>query len=292
MRALVLSGGGSKGAYQVGALKHLLGELGNRYEILCGVSVGAINCAFISQFFIGQEIQCADELYTLWSQLDNSSIYKRWFPFGAWHSLWHPSFYDSKPLYNLIHSKVSLERIRNTGRQVSVGAVSLTSGKYTIFNQNQDTFIDAVVASASFPGMLTPIRIGDQLWMDGGVKEISPIKTAVDAGATEIDIIITSPEVRTRKFIPDPSTIDILKRSIDLSTDKIMSNDIEKVVMYNKLARAGFTDKKFVNFNIIRPDHNLIEDLLDFSPNKISEMIAIGYEDAKKKYPNIANITT
>src|SRR5271170_3177108 len=166
MKALVLSGGGSKGAYQVGALKYLLGELENKYEILCGVSVGAINCAFVSQFEHGKEKECAEELNNLWSQLNNSSIYKRWFPFGSLHSLWRPSFFDSSPLYNLIHSKISLEKIRKTGKKSSVGAVSLSSGKYTIFNQDHNSFIDAVIASASFPGMLTPIRIGDQLWMD------------------------------------------------------------------------------------------------------------------------------
>lgn len=288
-RAIVLSGGGAKGAYQVGALKHLLGELENKYEILCGVSVGAINCAFVSQFFLGDEKKCFDGLHALWSQLKNSSIYKRWFPFGSLHSIWRSSFYDSSPLYNLIHSEISLDKIRATGKKSNVGAVSLTSGKYTIFNQEHDSFIDAVIASASFPGMLSPIKIGNHLWIDGGVKEISPIKTAIDAGATEVDVIITSPEVRQRRFIEDPSTVDILKRSIDLSTDKIMANDIEKVVMYNRLAEAGFTDKKYVKINIIRPDTNLIEDLLDFTPSKIQEMLICGYNDAKKKY--ICNIT-
>lgn len=289
MRALVLSGGGSKGAYQVGALKYLLGELENKYDVLCGVSVGAINCAFISQFFIGQEKECSDKLYDLWSNLNTEKIYVRWFPFGAWHSLWRSSFYDSTPLYSLVHSNVSLEKIRETGKKVSVGAVSLTSGKYTVFNQDHDNFVDAVVASASFPGMLTPIKIGDHLWTDGGVKEISPVKTAIDLGATDIDLVMTSPEMRTRRFIENPSTIDILKRTIDLSTDKIMSNDIEKVIMYNLLANAGLTNKKYVNINIIRPDHNLAEDLLDFSPDKLKEMIISGYSDAKNKY--ITNIS-
>jgi NTE family protein len=284
MRALVLSGGGSKGAYQTGALKYLLGDLEHKYEILCGVSVGAINCSFISQFVLGQEKQCADELCALWAQLSSKSIYKRWFPFGVWHSLWRSSFFDSSPLYKLIYSKISLEKIRASGKQISVGAVSLSSGKYTIFDQSHNNFIDAVIASASFPGMLTPVKIGDQLWIDGGIKEISPIRTAIELGATDIDIIITSPRTRIRKFIEDPNTVDVLKRSIDLSTDKIMSNDIEKVVMYNKLAQAGVSDKKFVKLNIIRPEFNLIEDLLDFAPEKIKEMFEKGYNDARNNY--------
>lgn len=284
MRALVLSGGGSKGAYQVGALKYILAEKNVIYDAFCGVSVGAINCAFLSMFKAGEEIQSIKVLADMWSQLDTTSIYKRWFPFGRWHALWNKSFFDSSPLNNLLRERLDLKKIREGGRPVSVGTVSLSSGKYTIFDHKSDHFIDAVIASASFPGMLTPVRFLGQLWTDGGVKEISPIKKAVELGADVIDVIITSPQTRVKRFIENPTTVDILKRSIDLSTDKIMANDIEKVEMHNILALAGLEDRKYVKINIIRPDYNLIEDLLDFSPAKIKEMMEKGYADAKYKY--------
>lgn len=284
MRALVLSGGGSKGAYQAGALKYILGELNVPYDILCGVSVGAINAAFLAMFKVGQEQESISVLSNLWCQLDNSKIYKRWFPFGRWHALWRKSFFDSSPLGNLLRDKLSLEKIRNSGKEINVGTVSLSSGKYTLFNQHSDYFIEAVIASASFPGMLTPVSFLGQLWTDGGVKEISPIKKAVEMGATEIDVIITSPQTRVIRFIEDPTTVDILKRTVDLSTDKIMANDIEKVQMHNKMAEAGFEGYKYVKLNILRPDYNLIEDLLDFRPEKIQEMMEKGYTDAKYKY--------
>jgi len=158
VRALVLSGGGSKGAYQAGALKYIVGELGVVYDAFCGVSVGAINCGFLSMFGYGQEQESAALLADLWSQLDSSKIYKRWFPFGRWHALWNKSFFDSSPLQNLLRNGINLDRIRASGKKVSVGTVSLSSGKYTIFDQASDHFIDAVIASASFPGMLTPVK--------------------------------------------------------------------------------------------------------------------------------------
>lgn len=284
MRALVLSGGGSKGSYQAGALKYILGEKGVTYDALCGVSVGAINVAFLAMYKPGQELESSNKLAQMWSQLDNSKIYKRWFPFGRWHAIWKKSFFDSSPLHNLLKSEIDLEKIRESGKQVNVGTVSLSSGKYTIFDQTSDHFIDAVIASASFPGMLTPVNFLGQLWTDGGVKEISPIKKAVELGADIIDVIITNPAVRTKKFIENPTTVDILKRSIDLSTDKIMANDIEKVEMYNLLAQNMLTHKKFVKLNIIRPENNLIEDLLDFRPEKIQEMMEKGYKDAVANY--------
>jgi NTE family protein len=283
-RALVHSGGGAKGAWGAGVIQYLLGDLKLDYDIFCGVSVGAINTAFLSQFKKGEEEQAAKQMTELWKQLDTSKIYKRWSPFGKWHALWKKSFYDSSPLFNLIQTNIKLDLIRKSGKLVNVGAVSLSTGKYTVFDQSSDCFIEAVIASASFPGMLTPVSFLDQLWTDGGVKEISPIKKAIELGAEIIDVIITSPQVRVKRFVENPTTVDILKRSIDLSTDKIMANDIEKVEIYNKLAQAGLVDRKVVKLNILRPDFNLIEDLLDFKPEKIKEMMQKGYADAKHKY--------
>ena len=284
MRALVLSGGGSKGAYQVGALKYILGERNVVYDAFCGVSVGAINCAFLSMFKFGEELESIQVLSDLWDKLDSSKIYKRWFPFGRWHAVWKKSFYDSSPMGDLLRKHIDIDKIRASGKPVNVGTVSLSSGKYTIFDQTSDHFIDAVIASASFPGMLTPVKFLGQLWTDGGVKEISPIKKAVDLGADIIDVIITSPHTRVKRFIENPTTVDVLKRSLDLSTDKIMANDIEKVELHNKLALAGVTDRRYVKINILRPDYNLTEDLLDFSPAKIKEMMEKGYLDAKSRY--------
>jgi NTE family protein len=284
MKGLVLSGGGSKGSYQCGALKYILGTLQVKYDIFCGVSVGAINVAHLSMYHVGQEKESIETLSELWCGLDNSKIYKRHFPFGRWHALWKQSFFDSSPLRDLLIEKIKLDKIRESGKKVSVGCVSLSSGKYTVFNQDFDDFIKAVLASASFPGMLTPVNFLNQLWIDGGMKELSPIKTAIDMGADDIDVIMTSPHVRTRHFIENPTTVDVLKRALDVSTDKIMSNDIEKVEMHNRLAKAGFPDKKFVKLNILRPENNLIEDLLDFRPHKISEMMQKGLLDAIAKY--------
>ena len=105
--------------------------------------------------------------------------------------------------------------------------------------------------------MLSPVSFLGQLWTDGGVKEISPIKKAVELGADIIDVIICNPVVRTKKFIENPTTVDILKRSIDLSTDKIMANDIEKVEMYNKMAQMGLTEKKYRSTQYYSPSKQL-----------------------------------
>jgi hypothetical protein len=55
-------------------------------------------------------------------------------------------------------------------------------------------------------------------------------------------------------------------------------------MMYNQLAEAGLSDKKPVKLRIIRPHYNLIDNVLDFDPVKIREMMELGYKDARLKY--------
>lgn len=284
MRALVLSGGSAKGAYSAGCIKYIMGELKINYDIFLGISSGGINCGYLAQFPNGQEELAANTLVDLWSKLHISHIYKRWKFFGKLSAIWKQSFYDSTPLLDMIKKNISLEKIRASGKKVGIGTVSISSGKYHTFTQDDDDFIEGVVAGASFPVVFSPVSLRGQLWTDGGIKAISPLHSAIDMGATQIDLIVTSPETRIKKFIEKPSILDIFTRVLDLATDKISSNDIEKLLMHNKLAEAGLTDKKIIKLNIIRPTHNLTEDLLDFSSTKIKEMLGKGYQDAKDKY--------
>lgn len=282
MKILVHSGGGSKGSFGVGVIAYLMGELKTNYHGYCGTSVGAINAAFLAQFPVGDEQLAAQKLKELWLTIDNSKIYTRWKPFGKIHAAWKLSFFDSEPLQHLVKDNIKLDKIRASNKQIAVGAVSLSSGKHCNFYQTDDDLIDAVLASSAFPGMLCPVKMRDQIWTDGGVKVLSNIKTAIDMGADEIDVITTSPDIRVKKFIEKPSIIDLFKRTVDLSTDKILSNDLEKVLMHNQLAEAGFSDKKIIKLRVFRPINNLIDDVLDFNPLKIREMIEKGYECAKK----------
>jgi NTE family protein len=284
MKALVCSGGSVKGSHSCGVIQYLLGDLQTKYEILAGCSVGAINCGFLSLFPEGQEKEAALNMKNWWLKLDNSKIMTRWKPFGRLHAPWRKSFYDSSPLQDLIRSNITIEKVRASGKKVVVGAVSLNSGKYTLFNQDDDDFIDAILASSAFPAILSPIKMRGQLWMDGGIKTLSPISAAIHMGATEIDVITTSPAVRVKKFIDDPSILDIFKRAFDLSTDKILSNDIDIAIMHNELAKTGISYKKIIKLRIFRPKQNLIEDTFDFDPKKIREMIELGYNDAKEQY--------
>lgn len=283
-RALVHSGGAAKGAWATGVIRYLLGDLGISYDIYTGTSVGAINVAFLAMFKSGEERAALQLLTDWWLKLDSSKIYKPWPFWGRIAAAWRKSFYDSSPLHEIIRQNVSLEKIRASGKKISVGALNLHTGKYTVFNQDSDNFIDAVLASSAFPAMLSPIKINNDLYIDGGMKTLSPIKMAIEMGADEIDVITTSPDVRDKKFMEDPNIIDIVRRAFDVATDKILSNDIELAMMYNQLAEAGLSNKKPIKLRIIKPHYNLLDNVLDFDPRKIREMMELGYKDARLRY--------
>lgn len=284
MRALVHSGGGVKCGWAAGAIQYLMGELQIDYDIYTGCSGGALNTSLLAMFSSGQEKEAAQSLTDWWLRLDNSKIYSAWVFWGRIAAAWKKSFYDSTPLHNLIYECIDLEKIRSSGKQIGVGALNLHTGKYTTFTQDSNDFINAILASSAFPAMFLPVKINNDLFIDGGMKTLSPVKLAIEMGATEIDIITTSPDIRDKLFIEDPHIIDIVKRAFDVCTDKILSNDIELALMYNQLAEAGLSNKKPVKIQIIRPHYNLTDDVLDFNPLKIREMMKLGYLNAKEKY--------
>ncbi len=290
MRALVLSGGAAKGAYQVGALKHLMGDLKIQYDILCGISVGAINNGWLAMFGHGQEQECIDGLEEMWRELKTSDIYVNWVdwpkPFsylGYIKALWKPSIYNSAPLMELIRTKYNSERMRASGKSLRVGAVSLNTGEYRIFDESFENMTEAILASSSFPGAFLPIKIDGQLWTDGGVKEVTPLKSAISLGTTAIDVIITSPEKDLSDFTDNPNIIKLGPRIVDIMSEEIMLNDLARAMEINKLIKDGASipNKKYLDIRIFRPDETLVESSLVFEQEFIRPMIKKGYQDAQ-----------
>lgn len=118
-RALALRGGGSKGAYEVGALKGMLkmmNPIEYQYDVVVGVSVGAVNAALISLYPKGQERQAVADLEDLWSQYLPQDLWKQWPNLGPLEGLYHPSFLDATPFHQEIARKMKGKKfVRKVG---------------------------------------------------------------------------------------------------------------------------------------------------------------------------------
>ena len=280
-RALVLSGGGSKGPFHVGAVQRLIGELGIHYPILCGVSVGAMVAGFLAMYPKGDEAQAALELDRLFLSIRNRDVWKHWKFFRRAAALWKPSILNTAPLQELVKKRLDGKRIRDSGKKLRIGAVSLTKGNYQVFTEETVPLHLAILASSAFPGFFTPIHMADQWWTDGGVQHVTPIKSAIKAGATAIDVVITEPREASPGFNPDPDAPDVLLRSLELMVHQLTWADVKHARMINVLVEAGLAPgKRHVPIRVISPDSSLNGDSLNFDPEEAVTIAGHGYRKA------------
>lgn len=280
-RALVLSGGACKGSYQVGVLRKWMLEERREYDIFCGVSVGALNVSLLAHYRDSREAQFA--LENVWRHhVSNDAIYRRWFPFGRVSGLWKHSLFDSSPLRELVMSHIDVQKIRESGKRLSVGAVCLETGEKVFGTEEDDNLAEWVLASASYPVFFTPVNIGGRFWFDGAVKNMTPLGRAIELGATEIDMIVCSnpdvqrPVPQQQKSFPLYRQIS---RVVDVMSDQVLRTDMQITSLKNQLSRAR-GDLRPVTVRYVQPAERLTENSFDFDPKTISKMIEKGYRDA------------
>jgi NTE family protein len=279
MRALVLSGGGAKGAFQIGVLKKWIQEEGREYDILCGVSVGALNAAFLAQAPMGQLAAAYGKLAETWLQVNSTNVRKSWF-FGKLAALWKSSVYDSSPLAQWVTRDLDPRAVRASGRKLRVGCVSWETGDYYAATELDEDLQKWVTASASFPVFLAPVEINGQLWTDGGVRNVTPLGEAIRLGATTVDVVMCS-----NPDSPDPWSTKgqhalpgYAMRAIGLLETEVERGDLAVCGLKNDLAELGEKYRK-VQLNLVQPTVALGASL-EFDPAEILRMVQIGYEHA------------
>ncbi|HEX9575978.1 MAG TPA: patatin-like phospholipase family protein [Myxococcales bacterium] len=277
-QALVLAGGGSKGAFEVGVLQRLMGDQQNDYELLCGTSVGAINAAYLAQTPLGQPQQAIAKLRAQWDTVTTDKVHKRWFPFGRVEAFFKTSVYDSEPIHKWIRSGLDTSAVRSSGRRLRIVAVSFGTGESFVANEQTPDLPEWVIASSAFPVMLTPASIGGDLWTDGGLRSVTPLGEAIRAGAGDIDVVLCSdPFAKSPFAVADARAIpQLLLRSIDIMNDEVSRADLRIAGLKNDLSQLRPEYRK-VKIRLFQPAEPLPYDPLDFDPGNIRAMIDAGY---------------
>jgi NTE family protein len=225
--AVVLSGGGARGAYQAGVLKGIAEILNSKespFRIISGLSAGAINGVALAAE--AQNFQhAADKLWTLWSEITTDQVYVtntsvmlgrflQWFESFAMGGLFAakpPSYvFDTTPLEKLLRDQVDFAAIDANVKKGHLRAVSVSATNYqhdkavTFFtaersvkpwsNASQCGLVDTltpehVLASAALPIFFRPQRIHDFDYGDGGIGLKSPLSPAIRLGAHKLCVI-------------------------------------------------------------------------------------------------------
>lgn len=309
-RALVLSGGGAKGAFTAGVVKYLMVELGLNFDLVIGTSTGALIAPLVASGDVAN-------LLHFYENVEQQDILKDRPDLFAF--LFSDALNDTQPLERLIHhffgDPKRYERLLQSSTEMYVTVVNMQTGEIEYGNQHQDPkpiLLKKILASACVPVMMPPVKIGRYQYMDGGIKEIAPFSKAIDEGATHILAIILSPDIEHRAPVLKEfkGSMDILKRTLELLTDEIVDNDLRVASVYSEAVRFleqirtnakerlglseakrrklfegvenPFKGKRVVGITTIRPDHELMASSLEFDPDHMREMVDQGYHQAQK----------
>ncbi len=186
--AFVLAGGGSRGAVQVGMLAELV-DRGIRADCVYGASVGAVNGAA----YAGDPTPSGmAQLQRIWCSLTGDTIFPRGRVHGPWTFFQHrPAVHANTGLRRILEEGLRFERLEDAAIPLEVVATSLHDGRERWLTEGPA--IEAVLASAAIPAMFPPVKIGDEVLIDGGVVDNVPISRAIDAGATQVYVLLCGP---------------------------------------------------------------------------------------------------
>jgi NTE family protein len=275
-RALVISGGGSKGAFAVGVIKKLQEIYPTLFfDIYVGTSTGSL----IVPLAAIDEITLLEQIYS--TQKEGSIVKK----LRIGDRLNTDSIFDANPLMSLIEKHFTDARFNElitSGKKLYINTTCLQTGGLVVFTNdntliskegyevrqivNANHFRRAIMASACQPVFMPTIKVNRDLpgnperdfqYVDGGVKEYAGVEIAIDAGATEIFTILLSTGKNDPENKQYTNLFGLLERTIDIFTDDVGKNDLIIPEQYNEaLKYIDAVKRKMVTGGIPRDDVN------------------------------------
>jgi NTE family protein len=182
--AFVLGGGGHLGAHEVGMVRALL-ERGITPDLVVGTSIGAINGAVVA----GDPTDgAAERLFSMWTSFERSEVFGG-SVLGRLGTLarTRTHLHDNDGLRRLLTEALPAERIEDLAVPFECVAASIESAAEHWFTAGP--LVDAVLASSAVPGVLPPVEVAGEHFLDGGIVNSIPVGRAVDHGARTIYVM-------------------------------------------------------------------------------------------------------
>ncbi len=287
-KAIVLSGGGAKGAYEAGVLKYIIQNWGLQFDIVVGTSAGALNSFMYSSLDLTFSNETnAKKMCKPWEEVKFTNVLK--LPIDDYIKGKFNSLFDNRQLINFIakyfDQEIQDSNIKNNKIETLIVTTGeLTSGAshvwYTTNNSSTEVKserwiphkmdklqVNHAVASGAIPCVFRAVELEDENgrknWHnDGGVVMNTPINPAIRAGAEKILIIyLGNPDQKPAQEIPN--VFQVLNGTAftilynHLKEDVIRANTINYLL--DKLGVSFFEGYKKVSLNVIRPEINIDE---------------------------------
>jgi NTE family protein len=303
-RALVLSGGGGRGACECGVIERL-NQLGWEPDVLVGTSIGAMNAAVYA-------IGGAKAVRAMWNEIPRRGMHS-FFRRPPWRSVldrakWEQALEDFAPQDKLEKVTTPLYLV-TTNTQVGHPLIYTNShipeGKERLYRPVK-TFTHAhMMASSAIPYVYPQVTIkqidavtGSESEIDhwdGAVMYNSPLQPAVHSGATQIMIVLLSPyhdQHDPEAALPSapPGILGKVGHLLDLAVTATFENDFEQMRRVNRRVdmRLGELDHKQIEAALIGPEDWLTpRDIIQYRKNRIGELREQGKEAAEATWNRI-----
>ncbi len=286
-KALVLTGGGARGAFHVGVWKYLQ-EQDWHPDLICGTSVGAINAAAIGS---GMPVE---RLIQLWPSYHRSKIYRlKLLKFAASALLRKPlkPLMDTGPMRAMITKELDLAALRQSPMDIIITAVNLLNGRLYLFNQHEIE-VDHIMASSAMPILFPWQYIGGEPFWDGGVMANTPLFAALQKEMDEVIVVLLSPVGHID--LPFPGT---LKTGLELVFEHFLSGSYQvtrpvrggspqriegRHPIWHTMAGSGAELGRRPSIKVVAPSQMLgFRSLLNFTTRQARQLLQEGYNNAR-----------
>lgn len=258
MRALVISGGGSKGAFAGGVAQFLIQEARHKYDIFVGTSTGSL---LISHLALNK----LDKIKEIYSSVNQESIFNNC-PFlikkkhgveiiaiNHWNVVKNfirgkKTFGESENLRKLIRESITVEEFNELKKSdidvvVTVSNLSLNQVEYKSINDcTYDEFCDWIWISSNYTPFMSLVKKNGCEYADGGLGTLVPIEEALNRGATEVDVVVLHTEVNHLNRMSAKNPFDLITTIFSFMLDRIENQNVRigKLVANQKDAIINF----------------------------------------------------
>lgn len=242
MRALVISGGGSKGAFAGGVAQYLMQERHHTYDLFLGTSTGSLLISHLA-------LQKIDKIKQVYTSVNQDSIFSNC-PFTIqkkygvntigidhWNVLKNfykggKTFGESHNLHELIKNTLTREEFENLKQGpmeiiVTVSNLSMNQVEYKNINDyDYEEFCEWIWISCNYTPFMSLVRKNGCEYADGGLGNMVPIEEAIKRGATDVDVIVLQTEVSHLNRLPSRNPFSLMTTIFEFMLDRIEHQNI------------------------------------------------------------------
>ncbi|NRB83126.1 MAG: patatin-like phospholipase family protein [Winogradskyella sp.] len=292
MRALVISGGGSKGAFAGGVAQYLMQNEQRNYDMFLGTSTGSL---LLPQLAVND----IPKLYDIFTNVQQQDIFsvspfvqrkkgdREYVSIDFVNSLWQfikmkRTFGESKALKRNIKRNFTREeyqKIKHTKHDVvvTVSNLSMNRVEYKSINDcTYEEFCNWIWISCNYIPFMSLAKVNGYEYADGGLGCVIPIREAIERGATEVDAIVLEAENMGKQRVLGKNPFSLMMNLFGHLLDQVERNDI----VIGKLAAKN----KNVKLNLYYTPISLTENSLIFSKRLMVKWWKQGYDYAEKKH--------